>query len=244
MRKSHSCHSSSSLTKSPINSGNLSRVSLSYTLVSLRLFRDELEKKGREVMHCIRAAATSLSFPDLANKIEFALVYTSGVRVKPSIRTLTLGMRNSFREEVLLTALIWTLSILITKLESMQICTLKSCYHKLRKFKVNIPVYNHILILILLFHLQLLFFQASIILPVFFWISACLIFFLLISALLFWHISSRHPFNRSTNSRELSIFYFVMLTESTTISYSTLFSIIISWTWYFLSRIVSNCCFI
>ena len=62
-------------------------------------------------MQWIWAAATSLGFPNLANKIEFALVYTSGVKIKPSIRALTLAMRNFFRKKNLLIALISTLSI-------------------------------------------------------------------------------------------------------------------------------------
>ena len=40
--------------------------------------------------------ATSLDFPNLANKIDFALKYLSGVKGRPSIRALALGMRNSF----------------------------------------------------------------------------------------------------------------------------------------------------
>ena len=48
-------------------------------------------------MQWIWAAATSLGFPNLTNKIEFALVYTSGVKIKPSISALTLAMRNLFR---------------------------------------------------------------------------------------------------------------------------------------------------
>ena len=44
---------------------------------------------------------------------------------------------------------------LIPKLQPIQICTFKFCYHKLWKFNLSIPVYNHILIFILLFHLQL-----------------------------------------------------------------------------------------
>ena len=66
--------------------------------------------------------------------------------------------------------------------------------------------------------------------------------FFLISASFFSSRSSRHPFNQSINSWYLSVFYFLMLTDSPTISYSTLLSIIISWTLYFLSSIVSNCC--
>ena len=48
-------------------------------------------------MHWIWAAATPLGFPNLANKIDFALAYPSDVKGRPSIRALTLGKSNSFR---------------------------------------------------------------------------------------------------------------------------------------------------
>ena len=61
----------------------------------------ELET-GRDVMHSIWPVATSLGFPKLANKIGFALACPSGVKGRPSIRTLTLGTRNSFRQKTYL----------------------------------------------------------------------------------------------------------------------------------------------
>ena len=57
-------------------------------------------------MHWIWATATSLGFPNLAIKIDFALAYPSDVKGRPSIRALTLGTKKSFREEKLLIALI------------------------------------------------------------------------------------------------------------------------------------------
>ena len=56
--------------------------------------------------------------------------------------------------------------------------------------------------------------------------------FFLISFSYFLNRSSRHPFNRSTNSWYLSIFSSVILTHSSTIKSSTLSPIIISWTSY------------
>ena len=128
-------------------------------------------------MHWILAAATSLGFPNLDNKIDFALAYTSGLKERPSIRHLTLGTKNSFTQEKLLIALIstlWHLSQFLFQINS-KIGTNPDMYpqiqlsHKLRKFNLNIPVYNHILIFILSsFSSPTSFLRSATLLPLFF----------------------------------------------------------------------------
>ena len=101
--------------------------------------------QGEQLRNWIWPAVTSLGFPDLTNKIEFALAHPSGVKGRLSIRVLTLSMRNSFRQENLLIALISSLSV--------------SVQNWFQNWDQSRYVPSNLVTFILLFHLQLHFFN-------------------------------------------------------------------------------------